>query len=73
RELGRAARMKERFFRPPFGTLLVQSVQRSERIGRIMSELVSGQQTYHGLRRRLLFTGEWRLALHYLQLSARSR
>ena len=33
-----------------------------------MAGLVSGQQTYEGLRRRLLLTGEIRLALDYLML-----
>jgi geranylgeranyl reductase family protein len=68
RELRRAARMKLRFFRPSFSTLLVRSLQHCERIGAIMAALVSGQQTYEGLRRRLLMTGELRLALDYLKL-----
>jgi flavin-dependent dehydrogenase len=68
KELAKAARIKERFFQPAFYTLLVRSLQRSRRIGAIMTDLVAGRQTYDGLRRRLLFTGEWRLALEYLRL-----
>jgi geranylgeranyl reductase family protein len=69
-ELRKAARMKERFFGSLFSGLLVAALQRSERIRTIMAGLVSGQQTYRGLRRRLLLTGELRLALEYLRLSA---
>jgi geranylgeranyl diphosphate/geranylgeranyl-bacteriochlorophyllide a reductase len=69
RELRKAARMKRRFFHPSFNTLLVRSLQRSERISAIMAGLVSGQLTYEGLRRRLLLTGEIRLAIEYLKLS----
>ena len=39
------------------------------RIAAIMAGLVSGRQNYDGLRRRLLLTGEWRLAIEYLRLS----
>lgn len=69
RELRTAARMKTRFFGPRFSRLLVQSLQRSDRIAAIMAGLVSGQQTYDGLRRRLVLTREWRLAFEYLRLS----
>ena len=67
-ELRKAARMKSRFFGPSFSRLLVRSLQRSERIAEIMARLVSGHQTYRGLRRRLLMTGEFRLALEYLRI-----
>jgi geranylgeranyl reductase family protein len=69
RELRKAARMKVRFFRPPFSALLVRSLQRSERIAAIMAGLVSGHAGYEGLRRRLLLTGEIRLAIEYLRLT----
>jgi geranylgeranyl reductase family protein len=68
-ELARAARMKERFFGPTFSRLLVRALDRSERIAAIMADLVAGRQTYHGLRRRLVLTGELRLALAYLRLT----
>jgi menaquinone-9 beta-reductase len=65
-ELRRAARMKTRFFAPGFTRLLIRSLQRSEPIRQIMAGLVSGHFGYHGLRRRLLRTGEVGLALEYL-------
>jgi geranylgeranyl reductase family protein len=71
RELRKAARIKARFFGPRFSRLLVQSLGRSDRIARIMADLVAGRQTYDGLRRRLLLTGEWRLLWEYLMLVGR--
>jgi geranylgeranyl reductase family protein len=62
-ELLRAARLKARFFRPHFVDLLVSALSRSGRVRAVMADLVSGQQTYEGLRRRLLKTLEWRLML----------
>ena len=62
-ELLRAARLKSRFFRPPFIDLLMRGLDRSERIRRVMADLVAGRQTYAGLRRRLLGTFELRLML----------
>jgi geranylgeranyl diphosphate/geranylgeranyl-bacteriochlorophyllide a reductase len=60
-ELMRAARLKARFFRPQFIDLLVSALARSGRIRDVMADLVAGQQTYEGLRRRLIKTFEWRL------------
>ena len=64
-ELRRAARLRRRFFRPAFIRLLHRSLQESGSIRTVMADLVSGRQTYHGLRRRLLATLEvglaWRL------------
>jgi geranylgeranyl reductase family protein len=65
-ELRKAARMKDRFFRSAFTGLLIRALQRSPAIRQLMAGLVSGTQTYAGLRRRLLFTGEMRLAVEYL-------
>ena len=62
-ELGRAARLKARFFRPELLALLVRALNRSSRVRAIMADLVSGEQTYEGLRRRLLATLELRLML----------
>ncbi len=70
-ELTRAARMKPRFFAPAFSALLIDALRRSGRVSAIMADLVSGRQTYHGLRRRLLLTGELRLAMAYLTLAVR--
>ena len=64
-ELRKAARMKDRFFRSAFTGLLIRALQRSPAIRHLMAGLVSGTQTYAGLRRRLLLTGEVRLAAEY--------
>ena len=64
-ELRKAARMKDRFFRSAFTGLLIRALQRSPGIRHLMAGLVSGTQTYAGLRRRLLLTGEVRLAAEY--------
>ena len=66
KELRKAARMKERFFRSAFTGLLIRALQKSPAIRHLMAGLVSGTQTYSGLRRRLLLTGEVRLAARYL-------
>jgi geranylgeranyl reductase family protein len=61
-ELARAARLSTPFFLPAFSALLVQALQKSGPIRQIFVDLVTGDQPYRGLRRRLLCTGEWRLA-----------
>jgi geranylgeranyl reductase family protein len=66
RELRKAAGMKTRFFRSAFTGLLIRALQRSPAIRHLMAGLVSGTQSYAGLRRRLLMTGEVRLAAEYL-------
>lgn len=66
KELRKAARMKDRFFKSAFTGLLIKALQRSPAIRHLMAGLVSGTQTYAGLRRRLLMTGELRLAADYL-------
>jgi geranylgeranyl reductase family protein len=67
-ELGRAARLKAHFFRPELLALLVRALNRSGRVRSIMADLISGQQTYEGLRRRLLATLELRLMLEFFRL-----
>jgi geranylgeranyl reductase family protein len=62
-ELSRAAALKRRFFGPRFTRLLIRALQRSPRVRLVMADLVAGEQTYGGLRRRLLATREWRLLL----------
>ena len=62
-ELRRAASLKARFYRPRFMGLMLRALQSSAPIREIMGDLVAGQQTYHGLRRRLLSTLELRLML----------
>jgi geranylgeranyl reductase family protein len=64
-ELQRAARIKARFFRPPFIRLLLSALDRSRTIRTIMADLVAGRQTYDTLRRRLLSTLNVRLALEF--------
>jgi len=66
KELRKAARMKDHFFRSAFTGLLIKALQRSPGIRHLMAGLVSGTQSYEGLRRRLLMTGEVRLAAEYL-------
>ena len=65
-ELRKAARLKARFFHSVFTGLLLRALEDSSRIRRVMADLVTGAQTYRGLRRRLLLTGECRLAAEYL-------
>jgi geranylgeranyl reductase family protein len=69
-ELIRAARLKASFFRPRFMGLLVHAVTRSAGIREVMADLISGDQPYRGLRRRLLGTFEWQLML---ELAYRTR
>lgn len=61
-ELRRAARLKAGFFRPRFTSLLVDALQQSASIRRVMIDLVAGRQPYRGLKRRLLGTLELGLA-----------
>jgi flavin-dependent dehydrogenase len=65
-ELRKAARLKARFFHSVFTGLLLRALEESGQIRRVMADLVTGAQTYKGLRRRLLLTGECRLAAEYL-------
>jgi flavin-dependent dehydrogenase len=65
-ELRRAAAVRDGFFRPAFGELLVEALRASSKIRDVMADLIGGRQPYRGLRRRLLGTLElgwaWRLA-----------
>jgi geranylgeranyl reductase family protein len=67
-ELILAARLKARFYRPAFIALLMHALQRSPRIRATMADLIAGEQSYHGLRRRLVGTLEWKLMLELLRL-----
>ena len=62
-ELARAARFKSRFFQPRFIELLMDALKESDRIRRVMADLISGTQGYRGLKRRLAGTCEFRLAM----------
>jgi len=67
-ELLHAARLKSRFFRPAFVSLLIHALQRSDRVGAVMADLVAGEQPYHSLRARLLRTCEFGLLWDLLRL-----
>jgi len=60
-ELRAAARLKARFYRPRFISLLISSLQRSGPVRAVMADLVAGEQPYASLRGRLFRTFEWRL------------
>ncbi|MEO7273300.1 MAG: geranylgeranyl reductase family protein [Vicinamibacterales bacterium] len=66
-ELRRAARLKARFFRPSFITLLMRALHASAPIREVMADLVSGEQQYRGLRRRLLGTLELGLMIEMIR------
>jgi geranylgeranyl reductase family protein len=61
-ELARAARYKDRFFKPRFTRLLVDALKSSEKIRGVMADLVAGTQSYRGLKWRLARTAELGLA-----------
>jgi len=65
-ELRRAAGLKERFFTPAFSGSFVAALTRSRGIREIANDLLSGHQSYLGLKRRLLTTGRLDLALRAL-------
>jgi flavin-dependent dehydrogenase len=67
-ELHRAARLKAGFFRPELLALLIRALNRSARVRHIMADLVSGNQTYEGLKRRLVATLEVRLMFELFRL-----
>jgi len=72
-ELIRAAQLKARFFRPRFTRLLMQALQQSEGIRRVMADLVAGTQTYRGLEWRLAKTLEVGLAWELLQMRSAAK
>jgi geranylgeranyl reductase family protein len=65
-ELRRAARLKAGFFRPRFTRLLIDALEQSGGVRRVMTDLVAGRQPYAGLKRRLLQTLEIGLLLRAL-------
>jgi geranylgeranyl diphosphate/geranylgeranyl-bacteriochlorophyllide a reductase len=68
-DLGRAARVKELFFRPRFTRLLIDALQHSAGIRTVMADLVAGQQDYAGLKWRLVKTLRPGLAARLMTLS----
>jgi geranylgeranyl reductase family protein len=67
-ELERAARLSRLFFTPAFSSLFVRALDQSEGIRDVFVDLVGGRQPYRGLRRRLLATREWGLAVRAIQM-----
>ena len=65
-ELSRAAELKAGFFRPQFTRLLLDALEKSDAIRRVMADLVSGTQSYRSLNWRLARTLEFGLALRAL-------
>ena len=57
-ELACAARFKRRFFQPAFNRLLLHALGRSAKIRSVMADLVTGAQSYRGLKWRLVRTFE---------------
>ncbi len=57
-ELACAARFKRRFFQPRFNSQLLHALGRSAKIRSVMADLVAGEQSYRGLKWRLLRTLE---------------
>lgn len=72
-ELRRAARLKRGFFRSGFTRLLVDALNHSPEVARVMADLVAGRQPYTTLKRRLVGTLEFRLAWRLLLLEIRGR
>src|SRR5262245_10124683 len=67
-EITRAARLSGPFFSPAFASLLVRALGESESIRDGFVDLVTGVQPYLVLMRRLLSTGEWKLAGRAIRL-----
>jgi geranylgeranyl reductase family protein len=55
-DLGRAARVKDLFFRARFTRLLIDALQHSAGVRAVMADLVAGRQAYTGLKWRLVKT-----------------
>ena len=62
RELARAARLKAGFFRPAFLDLMIDAVEHSAPVRRVVADLVAGRQAYATLKWRLIKTLEVGLA-----------
>ena len=70
-ELRYAARLKSAFFRPDFIRLMLSALQRSARVRGVMADLVAGQQSYRGLKWRLMRTLELGLAAQTMRAVTR--
>ena len=65
-ELALAARFSRLFFSPAFSGLMVKALAESPSIRQVFADLVGGVQPYRTLRRRLLATRHWTLAIRML-------
>ena len=65
-ELRAAANLQAGFFRPRFASLLIRALRESAAVRGVMADLISGTQSYRSLKRRLLQTFEFGLALRLL-------
>lgn len=66
RDLLKAASLRERFYAPGFARRMIAYAARSSAIRSVLAELVLGEQSYVGLKRRLLLSGPrfvWESAL----------
>lgn len=72
-ELREAASLKRGLFDPRFTGLLVQALGRSDRVRRVMADLVAGRQPYRTLKWRLVKTLECGLAWDLLRLKLGDR
>jgi menaquinone-9 beta-reductase len=66
-ELREAASLKRGLFDPRFTALLVLALERSDRVRRVMADLVAGRQPYRTLKWRLIQTLECGLAWKLLR------
>ncbi len=67
-EIARAAHLSVPFFSPRFSALLVRALRESAPVREVFVDLVNGVQPYRGLRRRLLATHEWTLAMKTIRM-----
>jgi flavin-dependent dehydrogenase len=65
-EFALAARFGRLFFSPAFSGLMVRALGESASIRQVFADLVGGVQPYRTLRRRLLATRHWTLAIRML-------
>ena len=70
-ELAEAARLKAGFFRPELNALVMDALEDSAPIRRIMADLVAGVQPYRTLKWRLLQTLELTLACRFVAATLR--
>jgi flavin-dependent dehydrogenase len=70
-ELAEAARLKAGFFRPEFNALVMDALEDSAPIRRIMADLIAGVQPYRTLKWRLLRTLELTLGCRFVAAALR--